>query len=414
MPNSSSSGAAGGAGSKGGVTGGRKRLGGHKSAATAKAPLGDDTAATDALWGLMHDQDTVNTQCRSARLLYSRQYVNHSSSDVCWCTRMLQLTLQVQCKLITASSVPPKRGMSSLIEDMMAAGVSLSLHYILLLSSSSSVVAAVAAVAAATASAIAPLSLYNAQQKSPAALTAAVHTLTAHCYYCFVRMHEHTCVVQAIAENMGIETDWNCAISLRPLDEPNTPDPHRMTSSYADWDVKARLPHGIAAIREHIQKVDNVPLLVSLFTDATTPTTQEMLQIFQEYNETVLCVGTSYRAPNAGLFRTADLSLLQGGLPVSQPLASLPDASPTQLSTGDILFNSVLSQSSSCTRCYTTESMPVCDERHLLQPLLHAHAVLGIVGLYTALPLGDVLRQGGVCIRTVSSELAGTTAATVK
>jgi hypothetical protein len=59
----------------------------------------------------------------------------------------------------------------------------------------------------------------------------------------------------------------------------------------------------------------------------------------QEYNETVLCVGTSYRAPNAGLFRTADLSLLQGGLPVSQPLASLPDASPTQLSTGDILFN---------------------------------------------------------------------------
>jgi hypothetical protein len=62
----------------------------------------------------------------------------------------------------------------------------------------------------------------------------------------------------------------------------------------------------------------------------------------------VLCVGTSYRAPNAGLFRTADLSLLQGGLPVSQPLASLPDASPTQLSTGDILFNRYLIVAQSC------------------------------------------------------------------
>jgi hypothetical protein len=67
-------------------------------------------------------------------------------------------------------------------------------------------------------------------------LAGGMHTLTAHCCHCFVCMN--TCVVQAIAENMGIETDWNCAISLRPLDEPNTPDPHRMTSSYADWDVK--------------------------------------------------------------------------------------------------------------------------------------------------------------------------------
>lgn len=37
---------------------------------------------------------------------------------------------------------------------------------------------------------------------------------------------------------MGIETDWNCAISLRPLEDSTQPDPHRMTSSYADWDVK--------------------------------------------------------------------------------------------------------------------------------------------------------------------------------
>ena len=31
----------------------------------------------------------------------------------------------------------------------------------------------------------------------------------------------------------------------------------------------ARLPHGVKAIRKHLQTVDNVPLLVSLYTDAT-------------------------------------------------------------------------------------------------------------------------------------------------
>lgn len=44
--------------------------------------------------------------------------------------------------------------------------------------------------------------------------------------------------IQALAESMGIETDWNCAISLRPLEDSSQPDPHRMKSNYADWDVK--------------------------------------------------------------------------------------------------------------------------------------------------------------------------------
>ncbi|ETV72849.1 hypothetical protein H257_12204 [Aphanomyces astaci] len=51
-----------------------------------------------------------------------------------------------------------------------------------------------------------------------------------------------------LAEKMGIETDWNCAISLRDSDGP---DPHRMTSNYSDWDVKARLPHGMLPIKTH-------------------------------------------------------------------------------------------------------------------------------------------------------------------
>jgi len=39
------------------------------------------------------------------------------------------------------------------------------------------------------------------------------------------------------------------------------------TSQLIIW--TAKLPHGIEAIRTHLETVDNVPLLVSLYTDAT-------------------------------------------------------------------------------------------------------------------------------------------------
>ncbi|DAZ96126.1 TPA: hypothetical protein N0F65_008705 [Lagenidium giganteum] len=117
-----------------------------------------------------------------------------------------------------------------------------------------------------------------------------------------------------LAEKMGIETDWNCAISLRPLDS-DRPDPHRMTSNYSDWDVKARLPHGVDAIKRHLEEVDNVPLLVSLYTDSTPETISEMISIFQENNEVVLGVGSSLKESNAMLFSKADLSVaLEGSL----------------------------------------------------------------------------------------------------
>lgn len=40
-----------------------------------------------------------------------------------------------------------------------------------------------------------------------------------------------------IAEKVGIPFDWNCAISLRDLDDDHCSDPHRHISTYADWDV---------------------------------------------------------------------------------------------------------------------------------------------------------------------------------
>lgn len=80
-----------------------------------------------------------------------------------------------------------------------------------------------------------------------------------------------------IASQMGIDVAWNCAISLRPLDAGEE-DPHRMVSAYADWDVNAKLPHGIESVKRHLKEVDNVPLLVSLFTDVTKETTMQMVR----------------------------------------------------------------------------------------------------------------------------------------
>jgi hypothetical protein len=59
-----------------------------------------------------------------------------------------------------------------------------------------------------------------------------------------------------LAMQLGIDVAWNCAISLRPL-ESGEDDPHRMVSTYADWDVNAKLPHGVADVRKHLQEVDN-------------------------------------------------------------------------------------------------------------------------------------------------------------
>ncbi len=65
---------------------------------------------------------------------------------------------------------------------------------------------------------------------------------------------------------------------------------------------KAQLPSGIDAIRPHLELVDNVPLLVSLFTDSTPITNQKMLEIMQQYGENVLVVGSSLNAFNHSVF----------------------------------------------------------------------------------------------------------------
>ncbi|XP_014661529.1 PREDICTED: uncharacterized protein KIAA0195-like isoform X2 [Priapulus caudatus] len=78
----------------------------------------------------------------------------------------------------------------------------------------------------------------------------------------------------------------------------------------------AKLPKGIANIRPHIENVDNVPLLVPLFTDCTPDTTREMFKIMQEYGEVVCCAGSSLKMHNTGCFMQADISI---GITPMQP-----------------------------------------------------------------------------------------------
>ena len=82
-----------------------------------------------------------------------------------------------------------------------------------------------------------------------------------------------------------------------------------MTSSYADWDVNAKLPHGVEDVKRHLEEVDNVPLLVSLYTDVSKQTTAEMVDVFQDYNDTVLAVGLSHLPGNQMVFFRSDIAI---------------------------------------------------------------------------------------------------------
>lgn len=127
-----------------------------------------------------------------------------------------------------------------------------------------------------------------------------------------------------VAEKIGLQVDWNCAISLRDLDGASEHDPHRYISQYADWDVHAKLPHGVGAIKKHLKEVDNVPLLVSLYTDATPQTIHQMVQVFRGYGEVVLTVGSSYRALNQPIFAASDVPVAVAMLPGNSPSDRLP------------------------------------------------------------------------------------------
>jgi hypothetical protein len=73
--------------------------------------------------------------------------------------------------------------------------------------------------------------------------------------------------------------------------------------------LKARLPRGIENVRKHLDNnIDNVPLHVSLFTDATKESIMQMIFIMKDYGEIVGCFGSSHSIENNLLFSTSNVA----------------------------------------------------------------------------------------------------------
>ena len=132
---------------------------------------------------------------------------------------------------------------------------------------------------------------------------------------------------KVFAEKLGLEAGWNCHISLAPgsEDEQASPDSHeeqefgsQSTSTSSSLNsvinafqsyIRAKLPKGVKNIRPHLNNVDNVPLLVPLFTDCTVDAVCEMIQIMQENGEVVMCLGNAWNHDNLSIFAQSDVSL---------------------------------------------------------------------------------------------------------
>ncbi|KAG2377886.1 hypothetical protein C9374_008971 [Naegleria lovaniensis] len=126
-----------------------------------------------------------------------------------------------------------------------------------------------------------------------------VRDLQENCGIRFIHFSQYnTQKTKAFGSKIGMEVDWNCCISLNEKEVELDLE-----------DLKAKLPHGIENIRDHLKTVDDVPLLVSLFSDSTPVSTKEMIEVLQENHEVVCCVGSSININNSRSFNQANISV---------------------------------------------------------------------------------------------------------
>ncbi|CAL7933065.1 unnamed protein product [Xylocopa violacea] len=143
---------------------------------------------------------------------------------------------------------------------------------------------------------------------------------------------EDSVLVQSVDLGSGQEA-WRSLSCLTDSTEQSAP-------VNFDLSNRAKLPRGIDKIRPHIELIDNVPLLVSLFTDCNTVVTREMLHIMQDYGEVVCVLGSSANAENMPIFMQADAGVAVEPLypqvcqriPVLTPTTEDQGLSPVDLS----------------------------------------------------------------------------------
>ncbi|CAJ1004926.1 hypothetical protein Q4I28_000241 [Leishmania naiffi] len=103
---------------------------------------------------------------------------------------------------------------------------------------------------------------------------------------------------KSFGSRVGLDTDWNCCISLK--EDAVALDPHS---------IRAQLPFGIKSIRKHILHVDPIPLQVSLFSHSLGVSKRAMLSVLQDNHEVVIAVGSVLNHSNVRSFVQADLSI---------------------------------------------------------------------------------------------------------
>ena len=101
------------------------------------------------------------------------------------------------------------------------------------------------------------------------------------------------------ADKMGLETDWNTSISLQAAE---TKRGGKSGGGGGGRRRRTRRPSGRGRpkcraasrpVRAHVETVDDVPLRVSVFTDATPESAAAMLDVLRDYRDVVLSVGTA-------------------------------------------------------------------------------------------------------------------------
>jgi len=158
---------------------------------------------------------------------------------------------------------------------------------------------------------------------------------------------ENELQIRGFTEKLGLEVGWNCHISLSAntgqngREEKDDTDHHSIDSNNSsislavnDFEAytRAKLPKGIELIRPHIKDVDNVPLLVPLFTDCTASSIAEMVLIMQENGDVVVCIGSSWNSDNIAIFSQANVSIAIEPVDSSSMNRSpTPNDMPTQL-----------------------------------------------------------------------------------
>ena len=116
--------------------------------------------------------------------------------------------------------------------------------------------------------------------------------------------------LKAFAEKIGLDTDWNSCISLQDPD-----DKHHVLSPDEN---RSKLPQGVSTVRNHLKFIDDVPLLISLFSDCVSSTSEDMIRILQENGGIVCVVGSSLHFNHADVFSQADVCICLDPLPFSE------------------------------------------------------------------------------------------------